>query len=158
MLGGIEEELLAFEAAGEEAGEAVEEAIGIAGVLLEAFAQGFRAEINEGFGDDGDGHFGADLVVMGAGVLGGDALEQFVAQAAVAEAVLFAEVFSEAPVGLPVGDVVDADGGSVFAEAGFDLFVGDAIKDHLAELIAEVFGEAGDVAGVTVLAVGGGGG
>jgi hypothetical protein len=41
----------------------------------------------------------------------------------------------------------------VFAQAGLDGLVGDAVEDHLANLIPDRLGEATDVASVAVVGV-----
>jgi len=85
--------------------------------------------------------------------LGGDALEEFVTEFAVVKSILLADVFVEATIGFPIGDIVDAEVSAVFAEAGLNFFVRDAVDDHLAELIADFLREAADFALMPVFLV-----
>lgn len=52
--------------------------------------------------------------------------------------------FLVAAAGFPIGDVALGDGVAEVVERGDDVFVGDAVIEHVIDEVALEFGEAGD--------------
>ena len=143
--GVVGEVAFAFEAAVGEAGQGIEHAEEIERAGGEALAEGVGADIGEGLADLSGGDFVGDLEGIDARGLIGQIEGQFVAGAALVEEELFFEPVAVA-AGFPVDEVDVVEGGGGGAELGDDFGQGDAVEEHLVDLVAEGFGEAGDFA------------
>jgi len=136
---------LAFEAAGSEAGKGVECAQEVERVELDGLAEGVSADFSDGIADLGGGNFMGGLEDIDALLLAGEVEGEFVAEAGVVQEAQFTEIILIAGL-FPAADGVLADIGSVLGEVPADSGVGNAIVEHLIDLVASGFWETGDIA------------
>jgi hypothetical protein len=129
-----------------EASEGVEHAEVLVSVVFQLVFAGTGAEVAKPEANLGKGHLETDHRELGGVGIGEGFGKGFNAGAHFFAPELFVDPGVVATFGFPLGDVVDGKGGTVVAELLLNVFVLDAVLDHLVELVADVFGQAGDFA------------
>ncbi len=114
---------------------------------------GWGAEIAEGFEDVEGAKLEGGVVDLGGVEVGREVGGRFLAGAGLVEPSLFEEPVLVAAL-LPLGEVIGFEADAVRAKALDDLGVGEPIEEPLVDLVADGFGQAGNLA---VAAIGEGG-